>query len=43
MTEKEMPYPGFPSSPCPKCGGSTREPYRRWPACELCNPLPEPK
>ena len=37
-----VPYKGFPETPCPKCGGSVVMPWRRWPACSLCNPLTKP-
>jgi len=36
--ETMKPYPGFPETPCPVCGGSTKEPWRRYPYCKLCNP-----
>lgn len=39
MPTEATPYPGYPQTPCPRCGGSTAEPWRRWPACPLCNPL----
>ena len=34
----QVPYRGFPTKPCPICKGSTKEPWKRYPYCKLCNP-----